>query len=364
MAPFILVYLLWTAETRRERLAVLGVFALPPLVFFASSVDHLKILAFVPFLDRLVAPLGYRSGFALGLHQVFGGSTAPDAALWFVKRHFFWLVSTLVLAVGWLAMRRWPPAGGAPPVPRMIRLAGALAVYTLAWQALILRDYPKSVAAWAACVAPCWALVLGHLASVLLEPGPRPGVVRAGVAATLAVAFLIAPSRPRHAAMPNPLPYPGTTVSGLNDLASTIQATVPPGERVFVLGNPLPAYLAGSSPYLRQSLHHGTFVPSDDAYAISRSGLWGRQELEWWLSRDAGYALIDHRLFEHLRASPAYRPLMDRMASLLEHNFEAVGTAADRTGTVTLAIFRRRQAPARISDASGPPTAARDRRRW
>jgi len=38
------------------------------VLFFAWSTDHWKILAYVPFLDRAVAPLGYRSGFALAAH--------------------------------------------------------------------------------------------------------------------------------------------------------------------------------------------------------------------------------------------------------------------------------------------------------
>jgi hypothetical protein len=365
MAPFILVYLLYTAATRVERLAVLAVFALPPVVFFASSVDHLKIFAFVPVLDRLVAPLGYRSGFSLGLNQVFAGSTPLEALVWFGKRHFFWLVSTSVLALGWLLARRYGGPAGAVSTPPLVRLAGVLAVYTLAWQAVILRDYPKSVAAWAACVAPLWALVLGYGASVLLDAARSPIVVRGVVAAVLAVAFAVGPSMPRHAAMPTPLPYPGTTISGLHLIATTIRTTVPPGERVFVLGNPLPAYLAGTPPYLQQALHHGTFVPSEDAYAIARSGLWGRRELEQWLGFDARYALIDDRLFKHLLAVPSYRPLMARMAALLERHFEAVGSVADRSGTVTLGIFRRRSSStAGLSDASGPRTAPRGPRPW
>jgi hypothetical protein len=48
MAPAVLVYLLATAERRGERLALLAVFGVPPLVFFLWSPEHLKILAYVP----------------------------------------------------------------------------------------------------------------------------------------------------------------------------------------------------------------------------------------------------------------------------------------------------------------------------
>src|SRR5262245_51147117 len=78
MAPLVLLYLLLTATSRSERWWLLTVFALPPLVFFLWSTEHWKILAYVPGLGSLVAPLGYRSAFALGTHAVWTDRELSD----------------------------------------------------------------------------------------------------------------------------------------------------------------------------------------------------------------------------------------------------------------------------------------------
>jgi hypothetical protein len=342
MAPFVFAYLWWTAPTRIERLALLAVFAGPAVLFFAWSSDHWKILAYVPVFERLVAPLGYRSGFALGVHDVFPRGSIGRAVAWFGRMHFFWLATGAMLAIAWLITR--PRGAGAPRPDKAAHavFCAALGVWTLAWQIVILRDYPKSVAAWVASFAPVWAIGLAWAACVALMPGRSPVTVRAAVAAAIGAAFAIGPSLPRHAAMPRPLPSP-STVTALEATARAIRDVVPPGARVFVFGNPLPTYLAGARPYLQQAIHPGTFVASTDTYAVSRSGMWGARELEEWLGREARYAVVDRQTADHLGGIDAYRPLVARMFALLDREFDVAARIASGPGeSMRLWVYRRR----------------------
>jgi hypothetical protein len=126
--------------------------------------------------------------------------------------------------------------------------------------------------------------------------------------------------------MPRPLPVGGTTLQAYDAAASAIGSVVRPGERVFLLGNPVPAYLAGARLYLQQAAHPTTLVPSSDYYSASRSGLWARPDLERWLSVEAKYALVEPAIVEHLRAVAAYAPLMARLEELLARHFVPVAT--------------------------------------
>jgi len=350
MAPFVLGYLMWKAETRAERLGLLAVCIGPPLLFFAWSTDHWKILAYVPFLDRVVAPLGYRSGFALGVADLFPRGSIGRAVLWFCRTHFFWLLTGAMLTAAWIITRfRRGAASYAGAGARHVVFCAGLGVWTLAWQIVILRDYPKSVSAWVPSFAPVWAIVLGWAASVLLTPRRAPAVVRAGVAAAVGLAFAVGPSLPRHAAMPLRLPSP-STVARMDMSATALRAVIPPNEQVFVLGNPLLPYLAGAKPYLRQAMHPGTFVPSADARSVSRSGVWGSRELEWWLGHETRYAIIDRQTAHHFSTIESYRPLVARIFALLDAGFDVAATV--RSGDTVTVVYRRRG----IADAGAVAT--------
>jgi hypothetical protein len=211
-------------------------------------------------------------------------------------------------------------------LPPLIPVVAVLAVYTLAWQVVILRMYPKSVAAWVTAFAPLWAIVLGCGLAVLLADARVVPTLRAATALGCATLFLLSPTFSRHTAMPRPLPLGGTTLQAYAAAASAIRAVVPPGERVFLLGNPVPAYMAGARLDLQQAAHPTTLVPSSDYYAASRSGLWTRADLEQWLSLEVNYALVEPTFVEHLRAVPAYAPLMARQEELLARHFVRVAT--------------------------------------
>ena len=63
--PFFLVWALAVARRPVERLLIVAVAVLPPAVFLLSDPLHLKLLAHVPLIGRVVEPLGYKSVFEL-----------------------------------------------------------------------------------------------------------------------------------------------------------------------------------------------------------------------------------------------------------------------------------------------------------
>jgi hypothetical protein len=344
MAPVVLIYLLMTAPDRRERWGLLAVAAVPPLVFLAWSPQHLKILAYVPVLDRLVAPLGYVSLFKLG-----GLALVPiedrsftEGLVWFMKRHAAWLLATGALALGWVVARSSRVGERLGTVPPLIWILTGVSLYTLAWQALIVHMAPRNIGAWAVTWAPLWAVVMGYGAAVLLEPGRPPAAVRWGVVALLVVVFLVGPSRSRHPSMPLRLPV--TSVVGtVNAEATALRRILRTDRPVFLVGNPIPLYLAGHFPYLQQVIHWWTLVPSSDDRAVSRSGLWGSRQIDQWLGHEASYAIISPALMSGYEELGAYRPLAARMRRLLAEHFTRVAVL-DGGGQMAVEVYRRKEA--------------------
>jgi hypothetical protein len=217
----------------------------------------------------------------------------------------------------------------------------ALALYTLAWQIVILRIYVKSVASSATPFAPLWAIVLGCTAAGLLTSTALPGWGRAILATGLGVILVTSPTLSPHPAVPRPLPE-RTYVRSLTEAADAIRSVVPAGAQAFVFGNPLPAYLGGAELYLRQASHQTTLVPSPDRRAVQRSGLWGAEDLEQWLGRDARYAVVEPAVVAHLGAVPAYTPLMNRLQALLDERFQPVLEIGGMAGTPRQRVYVRR----------------------
>jgi hypothetical protein len=87
-------------------------------------------------------------------------------------------------------------------------------------------------------------------------------------------------------------------------------------------------------------MHPGTFVPSADARSVSRSGLWGSRELEWWLGHEARYAVIDRQTADRFSTIEPYRPLVARMFALLDAGFDVAATV--RTRDTATVVYRRR----------------------
>jgi hypothetical protein len=111
-----------------------------------------------------------------------------------------------------------------------------------------------------------------------------------------------------------------------------------------LLGNPIPAYLAGLRPYYQQIIHTWTLVPSEDDFAVARSGVWGRRQVEEWLGRDAPYALIDLAELDNLEQLESYGPLVRQIRTLLERHFTLVATVGEVPWTRVLQVYRRHAA--------------------
>lgn len=343
MAPVVLGYLLVEARSLRQRWALVLVGVVPLAVFFGWSTEHWKMLAYVPLASRWVAPLGYHSVFALGGQALASDPHWADLIVVFGKKYVFWLAAAAAIGAGWaLSWRRASLREMRPP--RLLLLVGGLAIYALIFQALILHRYPSNVPAWAVVIAPLWAVVLGCAAAPLLERGRVSPAVRAGVVAVLLAVVFVSPWRARNPSMPIvPPPVPVPTV--LAEEARAIRAVVPPGQRVFLVGDSIVPYLAGLSPYLQQIPSSWSLVPSTDARAVARSGLWGPRDIDAWLGRDAPYALITPGVMEHWYApAESYRPLVDQIERLLDRHFVLVASVGGTPTAPAFRIYRRRGA--------------------
>jgi hypothetical protein len=341
MAPVVLGYLLVEVRGLRRRSALVLVAVAPVAIFLGWSTEHWKMLAYVPLVSRWVVPLGYHSVFALGGEALAADPHWADLAVIFAKKYVFWLAAAAAIGAGWaLSWRRATLRAMHPP--RLLLLVGGLAVYTLLFQAAILHRYPGSIPAWAVIVAPLWAVVLGCAAAPLIEPGRASLVVRAGVAAVLLAVLLVSPWRARHPSMPivpPSLPVP----TALAEEAQAIRAVVPAGQRVFLVGASIVPYLAGVSPYLQQIIHPWTLVPSTDAQAVARSGLWGPRDIDAWLGRDAPYAIIMPSVMQSWYApAESYRPTVAQIERLLGRHFVLVASVGGTPAAPDFRIYRRR----------------------
>ena len=343
MVPAVLGYLLWRATSRWERVSLVLLTAVPPIVFFAWSPEHLKIFAYVPGLNRLVAPRGYRSAFALGAHALYPDPRWLDYVVPFAKRYVFWLVTTAAVLAGWIVaslQRR----GSGPRVAGALIFIATLSIYTLLWQIVIVWRYPTTVPGWATTIAPLWAVTMAYGATMLLRVGFAPTFVRLGLAAVLMSVFAFSPWRSRDPSMPL-VPPTLTAHQALARDAAVIRSVIPPGARVFLVGSPLPAYAARVSPYLQQLISASLLVSSDDVYAISRSGVWGRHEIEVWLEREAPYAIVSPDALSALgRGGGKYMALVGRIEALLACHFLPTASYPDTLGGRPYVIYRRTRA--------------------
>ena len=116
---------------------------------------------------------------------------------------------------------------------------------------------------------------------------------------------------------------------------------MPAGERVFLVADPLPAWLADVRLRLPQVVPIWMLVPSEDQRAVSRSGVWGPRDLEEWLG-DAGHAIIDESILQGYRQAERYRPLALRVETVLREEFVAVADCGRGPVGPGCRIYRRR----------------------
>jgi len=93
---------------------------------------------------------------------------------------------------------------------------------------------------------------------------------------------------------------------------------------LFLVGSALPAYMVGARPYLQQIIHTWTLVPEGDPAVLSRSGLWGRTDIESWLGLEAPYALVATQRLAEFKGVSGYGELMALIDSQLAAHFRLV----------------------------------------
>lgn len=338
------VVVLWLiARAWRERAWITLAVAVVPAMFFLWDARHLKVLAYVPLARHLVRPLG----FPLGWNLVDIPEPAPSerlvAVVRFGRMYEFWALALFVLA-GLLIVCWWRgrPVRAFVGDVRMHLLAAGV-VYITLFQILILRDFPRALVAWFPSYAPLVAVLLGAgFALVLRDGGWRRGghiVIGAALVLLLAAPAVVI----RHPLLPSGAEAAARPLRDLGAAAAHMQALVPPGARVFLLGDSLIPYLAGSTPYLQQIHSSDTLAVLQERRGIEKGGLWGDREMEDWLSKDADYVVIDPQVVDHLATR---RPgQIARFRALLADHFDRIGRVDDYRWFVYDIYVRRSPVP-------------------
>lgn len=337
--PLLLAWALWRARSRAERVLLVAVVAVPPLLFIAWDPTHLKVLAYVPVLRRLVAPLGYVSVFVIDDRE-----TLPMAGqLWGVvrvlRRYEFWALATAVLALV-SAWRIW----SGRPVGWLVGKTGVLgAVFAGSLGALFLM-YSwnfRWVGLYFLPYAPVLALLLGvGYAALLAEVRERRWPRR-----LLLVALAILLASPLYYVR-NPLLPIGAERArdpflAAHTAAARLRAHVPDDAHVFFYGLNALYYLSGL-PHtdLRQVYTQNQFARIDvPDWVLKRTGFVTAGEMRSWLTAEADYAVIDSAFLNG--EMPHFGTTEKEMVVLLDRHFEVVATLADGPYNAHI-VYRRR----------------------
>jgi hypothetical protein len=340
------VVVLWiVARGRRERAWITLAAAVVPALFFAWDARHLKVLTYVPLLRRLVSSLGYPSGSGLIDIPTPTVSERLMAVVRFGRMYEFWWLAAVVLT-GLLVAAWWRGR----PVRAFVgdwnlRLVAGGIVYIALFQVLILWDFPKAFVAWFPSFAPLVPVLLGTGFALVLSVGGWRTGGRLAIGAVL-VALLVAPAVIiRHPLLPAGPDAAARPIKDLAAAAAHMRELVPPGARVFLLGDSLIPYLAGSTPYLQQIHSMNTLAVVQELRGIEKSGLWGDREMELWLSKDADYVVIEPQEVDSL--ATRHPGQIARFRALLAEHFERIGRIDDYRWFVYDVYARRGRAPTR-----------------
>lgn len=341
--PFFLAYALWRARGRVERALLIGVVALPPLVFFAWDSRHLKILSYVPVLRRLVAPLGYVSALVLDNRP----SLAPAAQLWeaarLARRFEFWVLAVVLLLaiLGWhrLKGRSLPPGLRHPQV---IFLA-ALLIFMLGAQFAIYSWHWRWVGFYFLSFAPLVPILLGiSFSELLAATSPRSWLRRLHV---IVLAGLLLPPLyfVRNPLLPIGEVRAADPFQGAHRAAAHLARAVPRDAKVFFFGRNQVYYLSGlPHTYLQQVYSSDQFprIQVDD-WIVRRSGFVPASDMRVWLTREVDYVVIDVPLLDHQRQIQPHTQPEEEMMALVDRYFERIDTVAEFPFN-TYAVYRRK----------------------
>lgn len=342
LVPLLLAACALRSPDRRTRLLVLLLGAATPLIFFLSDPTHLKLLAYAGPFERVAARWGYRSLF------YFYDFPSPPfreqlrSLLLFPRRY-----ESLALAAGGLFLaalwsHRRPGQVRVWPTRPEIRLLLLVFVYGVGCLFLIVAPFNLKVAiAYFPAYAPLAAVLLGIGFAHILSSPRTPSPARLVAVATLCGALVISVVFPRQPLLPTPpgRPFRDDAIQQLDKLASGLERAIPAGSRVFLVGDSMPLYLADRLPYIRQIMYPTTLAGrNEDPELIARSGVWGRDQIEEWLGRDATYAVIAPRWLEALRNNRARN--VARIEELLATRFSRTAVLDDYFG-IPYHVYRR-----------------------
>lgn len=349
--PAVFLAVLLQGRNRSERLWSVVAAVAVPILFFVSDLRHLKLLLYVPVVNKVTAWFGYSNPWSLIKIPQPSWGDRVWALVRFGRMYEFWVLALALLAMLILLHR----FRGLPTRPffedRRLNLLGALAVYIGVWQVIILREFPKALVAWFPSWAPLVAIVLGAGFATAFARGGFTRTGRAALATVLALIMLAPTFIIRHPLLPSGAAAAASPLRDLSAAADHFGRLIPSGSTVFLWGDPLPLYLAGLTPYLRQIHSPFTLAAEEDRAAIEESGLWGQQEMQAWLGRDAQYAVLEQRVVDHYRHRAPDR--LAEVERLLEQNFVRLERVEDYRWFAYDVYVRRAATDRRTATGSG-----------
>lgn len=318
-----------------RRAATLAFFFAPLVIFLASDPTHLKVLAYVPGLKYLVAPLGYMSVLTLDDRTALPFYSQLWEAARLVRRYEFWALALAVLLVyrGWRGLHK----------PLTIFLGACLAVmaamyyWNMRWLGLYFVPY-----------APAFAVLLGLGYAPMLRFRTRQGwdgnPWRMPAVALLMIVLLVPPLVIARNPLLPPWGVRGEALKPVLAEAAELKKLVPADANVYYYGIATVPYLGGVPITHLEQFYTPTQLPRIpvDEYTVKRSGLVPPSVMRSRLKREADYAIINQRMLDEGRADLWLHE--HEMEALVKEYFQVVGRAGD------LVVWRRV-----VRDADVPP---------
>lgn len=343
--PFWLGYALWQARGRVERALLVGVVTMPPLLFFAWDPRHQKLLAYVPVLRRLVAPLGYVSALELDNRQAFPLAANLFEAARLVRRHEFWVLgcAVLVALVVWRRVNRRPVlwlTGN----PKVVLLA-VFFTYLLTLQFLIYYWNWGWVMGYFLLFAPLVPLLLGVGFDGLLGDAPPRSRTRKLLLVLLVLLLLPPLYYVRNPRLPIGEVLAKDPFRAAHISAAQLRRVVPQDAKVFFFGWNVVYYLSGlPQTYLQQAydVSHLPGAKADDV-VLRKSGFVPVSDIAYWLSEDADYAVIEPAFIEtHSYRWEKFHDAVVTMQTLLDRHFDKIDTVVNEYPVSTFDIYKRK----------------------
>lgn len=353
LIPFAFAYALWRARSGAERLLVAGVTFGPVLLFFASDERHLKLLAHMPLVSRLVRPLGYVPFVFLDARpqQDFWGQIARLLDL--ARRYEFLILATLVALV-LLVTRARRDAGFRAHLRRSpVRLVAALFLWGLGALFVVYRINFKWIGMYFASLVPLLAIALAYVYGRVLTDRGVGRASRAALAAFLAAILVLPVYYNRNPLLPIGEARAADSFRMVHVAAAHLARVVPRDAKIFFFGPVDVYYLAGlPATYLPQIVNYDTLaVRDEDNWATLRSGYYGMPQVERWLGVEAAWAVISPQALETFATGfhghpDANVPKVQRIRALLARHFEKIATVSEYPA-YSYEVYRRVSGPGR-----------------